>query len=556
MSYNLKAVHMPRLSGATLIALVSALETPLGQAMLIEQLLRDNGIIAFRQLHFDEPPTPQPLYFHADPPDGSDIGMPTLPEPSAAPHEFEFPSIRTYAQAYREGQITPEQVAERVLQAVENSNAASPPLGAMIACQAEDVFTQARQSALRHAAGRPLGALDGVPIAVKDEFDMQSYPTKVGTRFLGQQAAKSDATAVARLRAAGALLFGKANMHEIGIGVTGLNPHYGTPRNPYDPGRFTGGSSSGPAAAVASGLCPAALGADGGGSIRIPAGLCGVVGLKPTFGRVSEFGAYPLCWSVAHVGPLAANARDAAILYAVIAGKDELDPNTQHQPAPVLPDLINGDLHGLKLGVYAPWFEHAASEMVDTCQAMLKSLASRGAEIIEVEIPDLEEMRVAHLITIGAEMSTSLERYYSAHRKDYGLDVRANLALARSLTSRDYVLAQRLRTRAMESFRQALADCDGIVTPATAIPAPPIHPDGLTGESDLSTLSELMRFVVPANLTGLPAISFPAGYTSNGLPVGMQVIGKPWAEHTLLRLASVAEGILPRRKPVHLFCPL
>jgi Asp-tRNA(Asn)/Glu-tRNA(Gln) amidotransferase A subunit family amidase len=227
-------------------------------------------------------------------------------------------------------------VAERALAAIADSQ--QNGLSIFVAWEQADLLAQATASAQRLREGRPLSPLDGVPVAVKDELDLRGFGTSVGTRFLGKQPAAEDSTAVARLRAAGALLLGKVNMHEIGIGVTGQNPHHGTVRNPYDPQRHTGGSSSGSAAAVAAGFCPIAIGADGGGSIRIPASLCGVVGLKPTYGRVSETGAAPLDWSVAHIGPLGATARDVALGYAAIAGLTG-DPNTLHQPALTLEAL-------------------------------------------------------------------------------------------------------------------------------------------------------------------------------------------------------------------------
>jgi Asp-tRNA(Asn)/Glu-tRNA(Gln) amidotransferase A subunit family amidase len=174
--------------------------------------------------------------------------------------------------------------------------------------------------------------LDGVPVPVKDEVEMLPFGTTVGTRFLGKTPAKQDSTVVARMRATGALMVGKCNMHEIGIGVTGLNPHHGTVRNPYNINHHTGGSSSGPAAAVAAGFGPVAIGADGGGSIRLPSGFCGVVGLKTTYSRVSEFGAAPLCWSVAHLGPIAGTARVVAMGFAILAGADHNDPHTHNQP--------------------------------------------------------------------------------------------------------------------------------------------------------------------------------------------------------------------------------
>jgi len=332
--------------------------------------------------------------------------------------------------------------------------------------------------------------------------------------------------------------------------VTGLNPHHGTPRNPYDPGHYTGGSSSGPAAAVAAGLCPVAIGADGGGSIRIPSSFCGLVGLKATFGRVSEFGAAPLAWSVAHLGPLAATAADAALAYAVIAGPDSKDPHSLHQPAPTLEGWDDLDLSDLTLGVYWPWFRHASADTVSACEALLKEFERMGAKVHEVAIPDLEAARVAHTITIAAEMSAALAHTYAEHHHEHGLDVRLNLALAREFTARDYIKCQRVRTGMIRNFNRALEQVDVIITPTTALPAPAIPQGALPdGESDLSTLVEIMRFTTPANMTGQPAISFPAGYNDAGLPIGMQAMGRAWQEQTLLRLALAAGQVVERRGP-------
>jgi len=387
-------------------------------------------------------------------------------------------------------------------------------------------------------------------VAVKDELDLMPYPTHVGTRFLGQSPCTEDSTAAARMRAAGALLIGKANMHEIGIGVTGLNPNTGTTRNPYHTGHFTGGSSSGPATAVASGLCPVAVGADGGGSIRIPSAFCGMVGIKPTYGRVSEHGAFPLCWSVAHVGPIASSATDATLGYAVMAGPDLLDANSLHQPEPTLKDWDKVKMKGLRLGVFWPWFRHANAEVVSACEAMLRQFESQGTVITEVAIADLEALRVAMLITIAGEMTNSMSATYAAHHKEHGLDVRTNLALANEFSANDYVQAQRVRTRLMTNFKSAMQEVDMLITPTTAVVAPPIPADALPdGNSDLTVLTEIMRYTTPANMTGHPAISFPVGYDHEGLPIGMQAIGHHWQEAGLLGLALVAEGLLERKAP-------
>ncbi|MBN1406689.1 MAG: amidase [Calditrichaceae bacterium] len=549
-AYDLNSVRMPDLSGTVLELFVAVLESPLG-SLLIPGLLKNAGVVKLRKQHFDEAPTNFPLYFTGTlATETSAVSVTEWPVTSKTGLEFKFASAWDFTEAYQTKTISPEQVAEKLLAAIENSDQSNPPLRAFININRDEVLKQARESATRYKKGKALGPLDGVPVAVKDEVDMIPYPTTVGTAFLGQSPAIEDATAVARLRSAGALLIGKTNMHEIGIGVTGLNPHYGTVRNPYNPAHYTGGSSSGSAAAVAAGLCPIALGADGGGSVRIPAALCGMVGLKATYGRISEFGAAPLDWSVAHIGPIAANVSDLALGYATIAGPDPKDPNSLHQPVPTLNGWDNSNIKGLKIGVYWPWFRHASREIVAACQNLLEQFKGSGAQINEVVIPDLEAGRVAHLISIAGEMAQAMEQYHDEHHKEHGLDVRINLTLARAFTLLDYVKAQRVRTRMINHFKNAFEKVDVIVTPSTGLAAPFIPNTALpNGDSDLSTLTELMRFTTPANLTGLPAISFPAGYTDSGLPIGMQAIGRPWDEVTLMRLALAAERLIEKKAP-------
>jgi Asp-tRNA(Asn)/Glu-tRNA(Gln) amidotransferase A subunit family amidase len=275
-----------------------------------------------------------------------------------------------------------------------------------------------------------------------------------------------------------------------------------------------------------------------------------VVGLKPTFGRVSEVGAADLCWSVAHVGPMGATVRDVALGYALIAGPDPKDPNSRRQPAPDFRGLDRHDLAGLRLGVYGPWFEHAEPNVVERCQRVLRALEHAGAEIREIEIPELRLLRTVHLVTIISEMATAHLEHYRLHRAEYGLDTRLNLALARGLQAYDYVHAQRHRVRLCRHFERALADVDAIVTPATGRTAPVLPLDALhSGESNLALIDQIMRFAPAANLTGHPAISVPAGYDDQGLPVGLQLIGRSWHEHVLLRIAAVAEQHVTRQPP-------
>jgi Asp-tRNA(Asn)/Glu-tRNA(Gln) amidotransferase A subunit family amidase len=519
--YDLESVRLPRLAGWKLKAFVELVENPATSGLLVRQMLETGGISTLRKMEVDEPPTYRP-HASCDGPiaaEGPFDSSPFLAMRRADPTGSGLPTIREYASAYLSGSATPVEVAEKVIAAIADGDARPEPLRAIVACQEEDLLAQARASERRFREGRPLGVLDGVPVAVKEEFDMVPYPTTVGTRFMGGSPAREDATAVARLRAAGALLVGKANMHEIGIGVTGVNPHHGATRNPHDPAHVSGGSSSGSAAAVAAGLCPVALGADGGGSIRIPAAFCGQVGLSPTYARVSSFGSAPLAWTVDHYGPIAGSAQDAALAYAVMAGPDPRDPGTRRQPPVTLETFDDLDLRGLVLGVYRPWFEHASPAMVEGCSRLVEGLRRMGAEVREIEIPELDAARIAHLVTIISEMASGVERHDAAHRRDFGLDVRVSLALARALTSRDYAQAQRVRTRAIAHVERVLAQVDAIATPATGITAPRLRADALSdGESDLTTTLEIMRFSTLANLTGHPAISIPAGYDGAGCP--------------------------------------
>jgi len=549
--YDLKSIKLPYLSGFILRLFVKLIEGPF-RNLIFPSLFESSGINQLRRQKIEDDPT----YFPLDYSDNLADRSSSVPEKEWPDKQipdspgFRFSSVMDYANAYRQGNLSPEEVASRVLDAMESSNSGQPALNAIIAVNRDDVMEQAAQAAERIKARKPLSILDGVPVAVKDELDMQGYPTTVGTRFLGNSIRHVDSTVVARMRSAGALLIGKTNMHEIGIGVTGLNPNIGTTRNPYNTGHFSGGSSSGSAAAVASGLCPIAIGADAGGSIRIPASFCGTFGLKPTFGRVSEFGAYPLCWSVAHVGPLAASAADTALAYAIMSGPDLNDPHSLHQPEPAIKGWDSIKMKRLKLGIFKPWFYHAIPEVVSACEAMIENFEKLGAEIVEISIPGLEAARAAHSVIIISEMNQSMDATYAEHHTEHGLDVRINLALARALTSSDYIKAQRIRTRLIKDMNLAMEQVDMILTPSTGMVAPNIPEDALPdGNSDLTTVIEIMRFATQANMTGQPAISFPVGYDRKGLPIGMQAIGRYWQEAKLLGLAHISEQYVERKKP-------
>lgn len=553
MAYDFHKVKTPRLYGPLLRGIVRLIENRSTGPLFLSKMLRDAGVDRFRGHEVTAAPTLYPSH-----PPGAKVSRKQARRSIEFDEDSEFPvapgfkalTSADYARAYRHDDVSPVDVARRLVAAIQQSEWGKKPLRAVIDYDEVDLLDQAHASELRFRAGKPLSLLDGVPILVKDEMDVAGYLTRVGTKVLGHETAKQDATAVARLRAAGALIAGKTNMHEIGIGVTGLNPHYGVARNPVNPDFHTGGSSSGSAAAVAAGLCPIAVGADGGGSIRIPSALCGVFGIKATFGRIPGLGAAPLDWSVAHIGPLAASATDLALAYSIMAGPEAGNGVGEQQPPVNLIDFEKEDLSGLRLGIYEPWFRHASEAVVSACDTLVAHLKSRGAEVRHIEIPDLEVLRIAHTITIASEMAVNMAEEYERDQTRFGLDTRLSLALARSLGSADYIQAQRVRSEAMQAFESAFRDCDVIVTPTTGCTAPKIRQLALAGgESDLATMTDLMRFATPGNFVGLPAISVPAGYDESGLPIGCQLMGRPWAENLLFRVARVAEQHVDRKKP-------
>lgn len=552
--YDLKTLSFPELTGLGLKLSAGMLGNPLLQSLFAPRLLRDAGITRFRTLAFDEDPSFTPIHGFEDQPLDFVGGIIDPIAEFTSSLKADFPCTRSgvmaYVHAYQRGESDPVEVASKIVNAVDKNNAEPQSMNIFIAMDRKDLMVQARASKQRIDHGTSLGLFDGVPVAVKDEFDQVPYPTTVGTSFLGKKPAIEDATVVARLRSQGALLVGKANMHEIGINPNGLNVHFGAVRNPYHLDHDAGGSSSGPAAAVALGLVPVAIGADGGGSIRVPAGYCGVLGLKPTFGRVSEHGAAPLCWSVGHAGPIADTVADLVLAYSVVAGRDPRDKRSLVQPQVTVQGWDNADLTGLRIGVFNDWNHHSDGPCSNSCDHMVEQFKGAGARVKAIEIAELDAMRVAHSILILSEMAAAMSAY-KKHFKKMGAGVRINLSLARLLRATDYVNAQRMRTRAIKIFNTVFKTVDAIVSPGSATVVPRI-PQGFetAGWSAISNELGSMRYVFPANLTGFPAITFPGGYDNNGLPLGIHAMASPWQETLLFRLASAAEAVVERRNGV------
>ncbi|KAG6775347.1 hypothetical protein POTOM_018791 [Populus tomentosa] len=480
-------------------------------------------------------------------------------------------TIMDYYKAYSSGEITPCMIAEQLVTAIHESSSPPMDMAFFINYDAEDILRQAKESTRRYERGEPISALDGVPIAIKDEIDCSPYPTTGGTKWLHKfRPCKGDACCVMRLRSCGAVIIGKTNMHELGAGTSGINPHYGATRNPYNPGMISGGSSSGSAAVVAAGLCPVALGVDGGGSVRMPAALCGVVGFKPTFGRVPHSGVLPLNWTVGMVGVLAGTIEDAFIVsvYAAING-----PLPSHETSAIpLPKVYfpllqsTNSVSNVILARYGEWFSDCGDDIRTCCSQALHQLSEKfGWKTVDVTIPDIESMRLAHYLTIGSECTAALSSYLEKlDNAESGWDLRVALCVYGSFSGEEYIKAQKLRSRQMQFHRNIFTKADVIVTPTVGycfllllvlytipyillvlyskaswiVTAYPIFDDALkTGELDYINGAALVRYQIAGNFLGLPAVTVPVGYDKNGLPIGLQFIGRPWSEPTLIHIA-------------------
>ena len=431
------------------------------------------------------------------------------------------------ARSLRRRQVSAVEVVDAFARRLE----AAASLRAYITPPDERARREAQRAQRRLSRGDS-GALLGVPIAVKDLFQTRALRTTVGSRILRDWVPTRDADAVARLRAAGAIIFGKTNLHEFAYGVTTANPWWGIARNPHNPGRSPGGSSGGSAIAVVAGLCAGALGSDTGGSIRIPASLCGCVGLKPTLGAITLGGTFPLGWSLDHAGPLTRTVDDAGMLLDVLSGGDAGRRSRRART------------RGLRVGVLRGPIVHnvqpAVSGQVDAAAAALRR---RGLRIREVQIPEMEWTVVTQLVTLRAEASAVHARWIRSRPRDYGPDVRTRLQLGALVGGPDYVLAQRMRARIRAAMERVFADVDLLLLPTTPITAPVVGERTVRWRSGEEPVDgALVRLTAPFNLTGLPALSVPFGAAA-GLPIGVQVVG-PWnAEARVLAVGRLIEEL-------------
>ncbi|MSQ28329.1 MAG: amidase [Dehalococcoidia bacterium] len=392
-------------------------------------------------------------------------------------------------------------------------------------------------------AGRYRGPLHGVPYAIKDLVYTREGATTAGSKVLADFRPGFDAAVIERLNQAGAIALGKTALHEFAYGPTGVNPHYGTPRNPWGADRIPGGSSSGSAVAVSAALIPWAIGSDTGGSIRIPAALCGVVGLKPTYGRVSRFGVLGLSWSMDHVGPLARTVEDAALALSAMAGYDARDPASADQPVPDFVRGIGDVVRGLRVGVVRDYFfRNLDPEVAAAVEAAATVLAKAGATVSEVAFPLAAHSSVINQPVMLSEAATYHQGLLRKHWDMYSPMVRGRLTPGFAVTATMYLNGQRARALLTRQALDLLSQVDVLLTPTEPVGAPRIGDDTLNIEGRTEgVVNAMTRLTRPFNLTGLPAVSLPCGFTSEGLPIGLQLAGRPWDEATVLRAAHAFE---------------
>ena len=462
-------------------------------------------------------------------------------------------SIAQLAAQIRKGEISPVELIEATLEAIDECE---PQLNAFITVFREESLERARQAGVEIRSGKDRSPLHGIPIALKDIIYVEGTRSTAGSNFFSQESPQFDAALVSKLRDAGAIIIGKTNLHEFAFGVTTENPHFGATANPWDTARVPGGSSGGSAAAVVAGCCAGALGSDTGGSIRIPAAVCGHVGLKPTFGRTSVHGVLALAQSLDTVGPMCRYVHDVALMMNILAGYDPRDVHSENQPVPDYTKGLDQPIRGRRAGVPKQhFFENLDPEVERVVGDAIKVLEGLGVEIVELDLPSAPAGHEVTLTLLTAEAGQFHQERLAAHREDYGVDVRELLEQGLELSATDYVEAIRVREITRREFAKAFDQVDCILSPTAPIAAPLRSTHDLSGGSESNRIRpHLTRNTRLINLLGLPSISVPCGFvqvegsdSDPGLPVGLQITGPWWSEKTLLQVAHAYERATPWR---------
>lgn len=454
--------------------------------------------------------------------------------------DLHMATIRDISYHIARKDLSPVEITEAILARID---AIDTSLGSYITVLAESALRSAHAAEQEIQQGHYRGPLHGIPIAVKDLVWTKGITTTCASSILKDYIPTEDATIIKRFQDSGAVLLGKLNMHEFAFGATGEASAFGPCRNPWDLDRLPGGSSSGSGVAIAAGLAYGAIGTDTGGSIRIPASLCGTVGLKATYGRVSRYGVMPLSWSFDHVGPLARSVEDAALLLNSIAGYDRMDPSSAEAPVPEFDRDLPDNLRGVRLGIPREFFfENITAEVKTTVTSAIDRMSNLGAQVEEVSIPLLDHTVAIWNACVLPEATAYHLPHLRAHPELYTPGVRDRLELGLFIPSVAYTTAQRIRRKLSEQVYEAFQKVDIIVGPTTPVSAPKIGGEevllGGIKQDARTSMSYLTRV---ANLTGFPSISLPCGFSSHGMPIGMQLMAKSFDESTAIRTAHAYE---------------
>jgi aspartyl-tRNA(Asn)/glutamyl-tRNA(Gln) amidotransferase subunit A len=461
-------------------------------------------------------------------------------------------SLAEMAALVQSRKLTPLELTESYLRRIERLN---PRLNAYVTVTAERARADAQRATEEIAAGNYRGPLHGMPIALKDLYDTAGIRTAGGAKILFDRVPAADSTAARRLRDAGTVLLGKLNTHELAFGVTTVNPHFGTTRNPWNLDCIPGGSSGGSGAAIAAGLAAATTGTDTGGSIRIPASLCGCVGLKPTYGRVSKAGVLPLSWVFDHAGPITATVEDAALMLGALAGYDPDDFSTAAVPVGDYVAELRAGVHGLRIGVPRNYFfDRLDDEVRAATEQALEVLRGLGASLDPVDVPDFGPVALPAFGVVIAELLELYGEQFRSRPEDFGADVAAILAQG-APDGISLAAVLRMTYGLTEAMRRVLTDVDVLVTATTPVAATPIGQELVAyGGTQEPLIFALIRCTLPFNLTRLPALSLPCGFTRAGLPIGLQIAGRPFEEAVVLRAGHAYEQATAwhRRRPTAL----
>lgn len=451
-------------------------------------------------------------------------------------------SVTELAELIRTKAVSPVEATTALL---DHAQALNPEINAYISFR-EQALADAGRAQEEIARGGYRGVWHGIPLAVKDNLYVGGEVTTMASKIHRDFIPTDDATVIRRLRQAGAVLTGKLNMHEYAWGIDNNSPHFGPVRNPWDTAKIPGGSSGGSAAAVAAHMTYASLGTDTAGSIRIPSAACGIVGLKPTHGRVPKDGCFPLSWTLDHIGPMTKTVADAAAMLQVIAGFDPRDPTCIDTPVPDYSSTLTGDVSGLVIGIEEDYFFRDVDAGIERLvRDQITALADRGARVQPVTIPALAHAEWAELATSLTEAAAIHHRDLAGRPDDFGDDIRLLFELGELFSAVEYHQAQQVRRQLKNEFLAALGAADVLITPTLPVMAPDVGcTEADLGGRKVDLIDNFIRFTGPSNLTGLPAMSVPIGL-HGGLPVGLQIVGSAFNERTVLNVGRAVEAGTP-----------